>query len=123
MSIQVIRDKNGNPEYAVVPYELYQRLISNSDDDTLYEGIPYTSDDDDDVSIPHEVVSIHVDQDVSIQAAWRILRGLSQQEVAKALGITQAAVSQLESPDSRPQKRTRNKLAELYNCKPEQLIL
>ncbi|MCG8155194.1 helix-turn-helix transcriptional regulator [Brenneria goodwinii] len=123
MSIQVIHDKNGNPEYAVVPYELYQRLIANADDNALYESVPYVSDDDDDVTIPHEVVSIHIDQDVSIQAAWRILRGLSQQEVAKALGITQAAVSQLESPDSRPQKRTRNKLAELYNCKPEQLIL
>nr|WP_113864805.1 helix-turn-helix transcriptional regulator [Brenneria salicis]NMN92390.1 putative transcriptional regulators [Brenneria salicis ATCC 15712 = DSM 30166]RBP67730.1 helix-turn-helix protein [Brenneria salicis ATCC 15712 = DSM 30166]RLM32301.1 transcriptional regulator [Brenneria salicis ATCC 15712 = DSM 30166] len=123
MSIQVIHDKNGNPEYAVVPYELYQRLIANSDDGALYESVPYVSDDDDDVTIPHNVVSIHIDQDVSIQAAWRILRGMSQQEVAKALGITQAAVSQLESPDSKPQKRTRKKLAELYDCKPEQLIL
>lgn len=123
MSIQVIHDRNGNPEYAVIPYELYQRLIENSEDDSLYESIPYRADDDDDVTIPHEVVSIHIDQDVSIQAAWRIFRGLSQREVADALGITQAAVSQLESPDTRPQKRTRNKLAELYGCKPEQLIL
>ncbi|QQG27013.1 helix-turn-helix transcriptional regulator [Pectobacterium carotovorum] len=123
MSIQIIHDKNGTPEYAVVPYELYQRLIANSDDDALYESIPYTADDDDDVTIPQEVVSIHIDQDVSIQAAWRIHRGLSQQDVASALGITQAAVSQLESPDSRPQKRTRVKLSELYRCTPEQLIL
>jgi len=123
MSIQVINDRNGNPEYAVIPYELYQRLIKNAEDNSLYESIPYSAADDDDVTIPHEVVSIHIDQDVSIQAAWRIFRGLSQREVAESLGITQAAVSQLESPDTRPQKRTRNKLAELYGCKPEQLIL
>ncbi|MBT9428932.1 helix-turn-helix domain-containing protein [Candidatus Symbiopectobacterium endolongispinus] len=123
MSVQVIHDKNGVPEYAVVPYELYKRLIANSDDDALYESLPYTSNNDDDVTIPHEVVSIHIDQDVSIQAAWRIHRGLSQQDVASALDMTQAAVSQLESPDSRPQKRTRIKLAELYKCTPEQLVL
>ncbi|URG53163.1 helix-turn-helix transcriptional regulator [Pectobacterium quasiaquaticum] len=123
MSIQVIRDKSGKPEYAVVPYELYQKLIENADDPALYESIPYTHSAEDDVSIPHEVVSIHIDQDVSLQAAWRIFRGFSQQEVATALGMTQAAVSQLESPDSRPQKRTREKLAKLYNCEPEQLTL
>ncbi|AOR63593.1 helix-turn-helix domain-containing protein [Pectobacterium wasabiae] len=123
MSIQVIRDKSGKPEYAVVPYELYQKLIENADDPALYESIPYDRSAEDDVSIPHKVVSIHIDQDVSLQTAWRIFRGFSQQEVATALGMTQAAVSQLESPDSKPQKRTREKLAKLYHCEPEQLIL
>jgi transcriptional regulator with XRE-family HTH domain len=61
--------------------------------------------------------------DVSLQAAWRILRGLSQQEVATRLGITQSAISQLESPDSRPQKRTREKLAAIYGCRQEQISL
>lgn len=53
MSIQVIRDKSGKPEYAVVPYELYQKLIENADDPALYESIPYTHSAEDDVSIPH----------------------------------------------------------------------
>ncbi len=55
-------------------------------------------------------------ENVSLQAAWRILRGLSQQEVAAKLGISQSAVSQLEALDSRPQKRTREKLAAIYGC-------
>lgn len=62
-------------------------------------------------------------EDVSLQAAWRILRGLSQQEVADKLGISQSAVSQLEAKDSRPQKRTREKLAAIYGCKQEQISL
>ena len=63
------------------------------------------------------------DEKVSLQAAWRIYKGLSQQEVAEKLGISQSAVSQLESPDSRPQKRTREKLAALYGCTQEQISL
>lgn len=55
-------------------------------------------------------------ENVSLQAAWRILRGLSQREVAAKLGISQSAVSQLEALDSRPQKRTREKLAAIYGC-------
>lgn len=62
-------------------------------------------------------------QQVSLQAAWRILRGLSQQEVADKLGISQSAVSQLEAVDSRPQKRTREKLAAIYGCTQEQISL
>jgi transcriptional regulator with XRE-family HTH domain len=48
---------------------------------------------------------------------------LSQQEVAEKLGISQSAVSQLEALDSRPQKRTREKLAAIYGCKQEQISL
>jgi len=43
--------------------------------------------------------------------------------VAQKLGITQSAVSQLEALDSRPQKRTREKLAAIYGCKQEQISL
>ncbi|EKN4689533.1 helix-turn-helix transcriptional regulator [Yersinia ruckeri] len=123
MSIQIINDRNGQPEYAVVPYEMYLRLCAESDADELYESIPYQSDEHDDVTIPNEVVGIQINQDLSLLAAWRVYRGMSQNDVADKLGITQAAVSQLESTGSRPQRRTREKLAALYNCKPEQLTL
>ncbi len=63
-----------------------------------------------------EVCDVMHKENVSLQAAWRILRGLSQQEVAAKLGISQSAVSQLEALDSRPQKRTREKLAAIYGC-------
>ena len=57
--------------------------------------------------LPGEVCDVMHKENVSLQAAWRILRGMSQQEVAEKLGISQSAVSQLEALDSRPQKRTR----------------
>lgn len=123
MSIQIINDRNGQPEYAVVPYEMYLRMCAESDVDELYESIPYEADEHDDVTIPNEVVGIQINMDSSLLAAWRVYRGMSQKDVADKLGITQAAVSQLESAGSKPQRRTREKLAALYDCKPEQLTL
>ncbi|EKN3428992.1 helix-turn-helix domain-containing protein, partial [Yersinia enterocolitica] len=60
---------------------------------------------------------------VSLLAAWRIYRGFSQYEIAKLLGTTQSAVSQWEAVDSRPQKKTREKLAAIYKCRAAQMIL
>ncbi|ELY6407040.1 helix-turn-helix transcriptional regulator [Cronobacter sakazakii] len=120
---QVIHDNEGKPEYVVIPYELYLSLLTQLEDNETLMPLPFEMSDENDVTVPHEVVGISVGQNVSLQAAWRIWRGLSQQDVAEKLGISQSAVSQLESPDSRPQKRTREKLAALYDCQPEQLIL
>ncbi|MGM7962738.1 transcriptional regulator, partial [Yersinia enterocolitica] len=36
---------------------------------------------------------------------------------------TQSAVSQWEAVDSRPQKKTREKLAAIYKCRAAQMIL
>ena len=129
MNIQFIKDEQGNTQYVVVPYHIWFNMqldrldVEDEGEEEKWEEIPIEHDKYDDVGIPHEIVSISIDEEVSIQAAWRIARGLSQQEVAEKLGITQSAVSQLESPTSRPQKRTREKLAAIYGCKQEQLCL
>lgn len=128
MTAQFIKDKKGNPLYAVIPYDEYFRMrlqLAESDDENEddWEDVPYESDEYDRVGIPDSVASIMDKEEVSLQAAWRIYRGLSQQEVADKLGISQSAVSQLESADSRPQKRTREKLAAIYGCKQEQIAL
>ncbi|WP_318655612.1 helix-turn-helix transcriptional regulator [Haemophilus parahaemolyticus] len=38
-------------------------------------------------------------------------------------GLTQSAISQIERKESKPQKKTREKLAKIYNCLPEQLSI
>lgn len=128
MAVQIIKDDEGKPQYAVIPYDEYfwMRLqmaeIDDETDDDL-EEIEIEHDIYDNVLLPGDVCSIMTWQNVSLQAAWRIYRGLSQQEVADKLGISQSAVSQLEAIDSRPQKRTREKLAAIYGCKQEQISL
>ncbi|MCG3462216.1 helix-turn-helix domain-containing protein [Xenorhabdus bovienii] len=92
------------------------------DRDEDYVSIPYTKGANDDETIPHEVISIMVDEETTLHAAWRIYRGLSQTEVAEKLGIKQAAVSQFEKSE-RPRQATLDKLAALYACRPTQLTL
>lgn len=118
--LQYIHDDSGQPLYVVLPLDEYKRLVRQQED---YEPLPYHADKHDDETVPHEVVSIMLDQDVSLIAAWRIFRGLSQYDVAEKLGTTQSAVSQWEAPHSKPQKKTREKLAVLYRCQPTQMTL
>ncbi|AWK41734.1 helix-turn-helix domain-containing protein [Photorhabdus laumondii subsp. laumondii] len=121
-SIQFITDEHGKKQAVILPMDEYERLLAAADHDENYQIIPYTTGPNDDETIPHEVVSIMVDDEVSLQAAWRIYRGLSQAEVAEKLGIKQAAVSQFEKSD-RPRKATIEKLADLYDCRISQLVL
>lgn len=128
MAVQIIKDDEGKAQYAVIPYDEYFQMclqLAELDDETEadLEDIPVEHDIYDNVMLPGDVCDIMDKEIVSLQAAWRILRGLSQQEVANKLGISQSAVSQLEAIDSRPQKRTREKLAAIYGCTQEQISL
>lgn len=128
MNVQLIADAEGNPQYAVIPYDDYFRMMLETADyddvnEDEWEKIDDEHDAYDGVGLPHEICTLMTNHQVSLQAAWRILRGLSQQEVADKLGISQSAVSQLEALDSRPQKRTREKLAAIYGCRQEQISL
>ncbi|MCO4314178.1 helix-turn-helix domain-containing protein [Pectobacterium versatile] len=118
---QFINDVNGKPQFVVLPISEYEKLLSDSD--SGYEDIPYVTDEYDNETVPNDVVEIMFRDDVSLLAAWRIYRGLSQYDVAEKLGTTQSAVSQWEAKDSRPQKKTREKLSGIYHCRPEQMIL
>ncbi|MEX2536293.1 MAG: helix-turn-helix transcriptional regulator [Trueperaceae bacterium] len=71
-------------------------------------------------SAPWSVVKRHLDEDVSMARAWREHLGLTQQEVAKRLGITQGGLSQIEK-QRRPRKATVEKLAVALGVSVEQL--
>jgi predicted transcriptional regulator len=76
--IQIINDAEGNPAFVVIPYAQYvaQRIEPNL--------------------IPHEVVSRIVDGATPIRA-WREYLSLTQDEVAKRMGISQPAFAQQEN--------------------------
>jgi len=72
-------------------------------------------------TIPHEVVRANVINGVPLLRAWREHLGLTQDSIAKRAGITQAALSQLESSNAKPRKSTLEKLAQALGLKVEQL--
>ena len=115
MRYQTVNDPQGKPLYVLVPIADFERLTE------IEADIEVESDEFDGVTIPHGVVNIMFDKDVSQIAAWRIYRGLTQTEAAKSAGITQAALSQIERKGSRPQAQTRELFASIYQCAPDQL--
>ncbi len=123
-----INNSQGQPEFVILPIAEYEDLIMKAspfDDENVeeWENIPVEASEDGNELIPNDVVNIMFEQEVSLLAAWRIYRSLSQAEVAKHTGLTQSAISQAERKESKPQKKTREKLAKIYQCKPEQLEL
>lgn len=120
-NIQFLTDESGARQSAVIPIDLFNKLVEAADLDEFYEPVPYTPGPNDNETIPHEVVKIKYRKGVSLQAAWRIHRGLSQEVVAEALGISQAGVANMEKR-AKPQKATLDKLAKLYDCRVTQLL-
>jgi hypothetical protein len=87
MSYKIIK-KDGRPEWAVIPYEDYQRLViaaeklQNIQD---YDEVRFAPSGDDQNPIPREVAYALLNQDTPIRA-WRNYRGLSQKQLAKEAG-------------------------------------
>lgn len=108
-NIQIIT-QNGRPAFVVMPYEEYLRAFPEN---------PWVPEGD---SIPHEVVGMTIKKGYSLIRAWREYLGLTQNEVAERMGITQAALSQMESGEKKLRKETIAKLAAALKLKPEQLL-
>ena len=107
-NIQII-EQNGQPAFAVIPWDEYKNLV---------EG---TENDDVEVWFPNEVVKANVRGD-SLIKAWREYKELTQAELAAHAGIKQPALARLERPDSNPRKSTLIKLAAAMDIDVEQLI-
>ena len=105
ISHQII-EKNGVPLFVLVPYDEY---ISSRQDEKVY--------------FPHEVVELHASECKSIIRAWREYKKLSQREVAKRIGISQSAYSQMEKPDARLRKSTLEKIARALQIEMNQLLV
>ncbi len=119
MELQYIKDAAGNPLYVLLPVAEFERLTA--DDEQYWQSVPVKSNEFDNATLPHEVVGIILEQNVSNIAAWRIYRGMSQSEAAEKAGISQSALSQIERKGKRPQSKTREQFAAIYGCHPDQL--
>ena len=104
-NVQIIT-QGGQPAFAVLPYAEYLALTGQQDAD---------------VYIPHEVVKLQIKNGLSLIAAWRKYKKMTQGELAKAAGISQPALSQIEKQDSKPQLATLEKIAAVMGIDTEQL--
>ncbi len=99
---------NGEPAFAVIPWNEYQSLAQQ-----------YAIDND--TWIPHEVVKATLLDDISIIRAWREYFNLTQQELAQRAGMSQPSLARLEKIDANPRMSTLQKLAIAMGISIEQL--
>ncbi len=107
-NIQTIM-QDGKPAFVVIPFDEYVRLFPETSG--IPEGKP----------IPREVVGLTIKKGYPLVRAWREYKGLTQTEVAERMGITQAALSQMEAGEKRLRKATLEKLAIAMGISVEQL--
>lgn len=106
-NIQIIKDGLGRPAYAVIPFDEYEKMLHQ-------HGINLEH------AVPSEVVDLIFDQGYTPARAWREHLGKTQEEVAAAMGISQAAYSAHERSE-RLRKTTRAKIANALGITIEQL--
>jgi len=107
-NVQII-NQDGHPAFAVIPYEEYVRTFRKT------PRIPESG------NIPNDVVWFSIDKGYTLARAWREYLGLTQKEVASRMGISQAALSQMESGDKKLRKASLEKLAGALGVTIEQL--
>jgi DNA-binding XRE family transcriptional regulator len=97
-SVQII-ERNGKPEWAVVPYETYLRLVEDAEtlqDVRDYDAAKAAIERGEEELIPGELVYAILDGENPIKA-WREHRGMTQQQLAEAVGISAPYLSQIET--------------------------
>ncbi len=95
--------QGGKPAFVVIPYDDYLQWTSGKK--KLTSRVAPKGD-----RIPHAVVKMTLGGQVTLARAWREWLNLTQEEVARRMGVTQPALAQIENA-KRPRKATLEKLA------------
>lgn len=98
MNVQVIQ-KNGKPEWAIVPYDTYVKLLKQAEmmeDVRDYDQVKAALENGDEEIVPASVLDALLENENPVKV-WREWRGLSQRRVAEKAGISATYLSQIES--------------------------
>ena len=96
--IQII-ERDGKPEWAILPYEEYLKLIEQAElleDIRDFDESSAAIERGDEELIPAEVVNAILDGRNPIKV-WREFRGLTQQQLANIVRISKPYLSQIET--------------------------
>jgi DNA-binding XRE family transcriptional regulator len=122
MSVQVI-EKNGQPEWAVIPYEQYQRYVEAMEmlaDITAFDEAKQRIADGEEL-VPSSVTYAILDGANPLRV-WREHRGLTQQQLADQAGISKPYLSQLEAGKRTGSATVLSALAQALNVLVDDLV-
>jgi len=123
MSVQII-EKNGKPEWAVIPFSEYKKLqeaLEDSEDIKDIEESVLAIQEGKEMTVPGEVTFAILDG-VSPIRAWRKHKQIKMNELAKKVGISSAYLSQIENSKRNPTIDTLKAIAKKLNIDIEMLI-
>lgn len=103
IDFQTILGADGRPAFVVMAYDEFVRHFEQAGD-----------------LVPDAVVRLAFDEGLSPAKAWRTHLGLTQEDVARRLGVTQSAYAQLEAR-ARPRPSSRERLAKALGIAVGQL--
>jgi DNA-binding XRE family transcriptional regulator len=123
MNVQVI-EKEGRPEWAVLPYAEYQRLLERLEDlqdaldaDRILARVARGEEE----LVPAEVVERLLNGEPPLRV-WREHRGWTQQQLASAAGVTQSMVTMIETGRRKGQADTLKRLAAALRIDLDDLV-
>ncbi|WP_273204777.1 helix-turn-helix domain-containing protein [Marinobacter subterrani] len=99
MNAQII-EREGKPEYAVVPYSEYLELLALAEDARDVADAQAAMKElaaGDDETIPAEVAARLITGDEHPLKVWREYRGLTQETLGNAAGVGKSYISQIEN--------------------------
>lgn len=123
MSVQII-EKNGKPEWAVIPFSEYKKLqeaLEDSEDIKDIEESVLAIQEGKEMTVPGEVTFAILDG-VSPIRAWRKHKQIKMNELAKKVGISSAYLSQIENGKRNPTIDTLKAIAKKLTIDIEMLI-
>ena len=123
MSVQII-EKNGKPEWAVIPYKEYQKLYSAQEDAEDIKDIEANIKavkEGTEIAIPGEITFAVLDGNSPVRA-WRKYQHIKMNELAKKVGISPAYLSQIENDKRNPTVDTLKAIAKELNIEVDMLI-
>ena len=100
----------GVPVAVVVPYDEYAAAFAGVAGQEIAEP-----------TVPHEVASRVLKEQISPIRAWREYLGLTQAEVAARMDVSQSAFAQVEAPEAKPRMSTLKKVSAALGVVPDQL--
>lgn len=89
-------ERDGHREYAIVPIEIFERLIEAAEDREDIEELRRFRETDDGFRIPGDIVFRALDGEHPVKL-WREHRGLTVEALATKAGISKAYLSQIEN--------------------------
>ena len=118
MSVQII-EKNGVPEFAVLPYDEYKALLSLADDKSdIVDVIAFRKKQEE--SFPEDVLDALLSGRNPIKV-YRSHRKMTQSALAKAIGKSLPYVAKLESGERKGSMDVLSAIAAALNVDLEQL--